>query len=189
MNIAFSGVMIAALLATWSGRLVAQTPRTASDGRAVSFIEYAETGKWKTWSDDRLSIRIPIEWRVAIDATDLNEQILADPTTPFPHLEEWTYRVISDHERRIVVSISLFRGGPEYVQCFCAQQNVHEYLEKDGYKFWALTLPGIDARMFKVASETMRLDIHGRLPKTKSDRIRYIIESARPIEPSRDNAK
>ena len=164
-----------------------QTPK--ADGRPVSFLEYKETGEWQTWSDGRISIRIPNDWHVAIDAKGIDEETNEFPQTQYSHDEEWTYRLISPDESRVVLSVSVFRGGPEFVGCFCAPQNVYEYSEKDGFKIWALTLPGLDARMFKVASKTLRLDIHGRLPGENADQIRYIIESSRPVEPKSPIAK
>jgi len=43
--------------------------------------------------------------------------------------------------------------------------------------------PDIHARVFEVASKTMRIDIHAKLPKKNAECLRHVIESARPIEP------
>lgn len=75
------------------------------------------------------------------------------------------------------------------MECFCAPKEVYEYVEKDGAKIWALTIPGLDARLFKLATKTLRLDIHGKLPKKRPERIQYVIENAKLNEPKSDEAK
>ena len=167
-----------------SGVSAAQEKRPMADGRAVTFVEYSETGTWRTWTDNRLSIRIPDGWIVSIDAKS-NQKSDSDSFDSQDGTEmEWTYRVISSSGKRVKLNIDVVQGGPEFIDCFCAPKDVYEYSEKDGIKIWALSMPDLDTRLFKAASKTMRLDIHGELPDSNSDKMRYIIESARPVEPN-----
>jgi len=160
-----------------------------ADGREVTFVDYRETGKWTTWTDGRLSLRIPEEWLVAIDVPHANQKPSPKAEWQYAHDGKWTYRIISEDGERVILSIVVYSGGPEYVECFCAPKDVYEYVEKDGVKIWALTMPGLDARLFKLATKTLRLDIHGKLPKKNPERIRYVIESTKLIEPRSDVAK
>lgn len=175
-----TAVLLLMLVGASHGQDAANRP--VADVRFVSFVSYEEEGEWKTWKDTRLSIRIPKDWIIAIDARDVDDpegKVLAENCEAN---EAWTYRLIRDDERVVVCSILVCRGGSEFIKCFCAPQEVHEYSKQGEFKIWALTLPSIPARTFKVASATMRLDIHAKLPNKNPERIRYIVESARTIE-------
>lgn len=91
---------------------VAQDPKPVADGRAVSFIDYPETGKWKTWTDGRLSVRIPDEWHVAIDVPDANRKPSPKTEWQYTHDAKWTYRIISEDGERVLLSIVVYSGGP-----------------------------------------------------------------------------
>jgi hypothetical protein len=148
----------------------------------VKFVEYTETGKWNTWSDGRLSIRLPEGWIVAVDAQDVNASHASDKVPGLTAEAQWKYRIIAPNERTVVLTVTLQEGGPDFMECFCAHKKDFDFSEKDGFRFWAISFPDFRARVFKVATKTMRLDIHASLPRKNSERIRYIVESARPIE-------
>lgn len=174
-------VAVCVCLSLWQPNVLFAQGLPIADGRKVDFVDYTETGEWKTWSDSRLTVRIPAGWHVAIDVGGLQKESrgLAD------YDSKWVYRLISKNAQKVPLSISVYRGGSEFVGCFCAPQKVYEHIRNDKFRIWALSLPDLEARMFKVASKTMRIDIHGRFKSEKNaDRTRYIIESARPIEPS-----
>ncbi len=175
-------ITVALVFAGLSRASDAPPKRSTANGRGVTFVKHSESGEWKTWSDGRLSVRLPHDWTVNIDVGPADGSV-TDARASLSHKDEWTYHVKSADGTADAFSILVRRGGPEFIGCFCAPRSVYEYTKADGFKIWALTLPGLNARMFKVASRTLRVDIHGELPSNNADQIRYMIESVRPVEP------
>jgi len=143
------------------------TVETAKPTKPVKFIQYDEQGEWTTWSDTRLSIRIPANWNVAEDETEAKAN-------------EWNYELQNEQGEHIF-AILVKEGGPEWISCFCVPYREYEYTEKKPYKIWAIThkRPKTETRTVKVANEKLRLDIHVMLPTADAQKVRYIAESAR----------
>jgi hypothetical protein len=103
-----------------------------------------------------------------------------------------------DDKRAEVFQVSIVKGGPEWIGCFCAPQADYEYSEIPPYRVWTLTMDmgdDLKTRTVKVANKELRLDIHAalfkvpnevnedraplKLTQSEAELRRYVAESAR----------
>jgi hypothetical protein len=155
---------LACTYAARSGRAQEAGARTAGP---VKFLEYKEVGRWRTWTDGYLSLRVPLDWSVTQDTKRSTES-------------EFFYTVRNARGTELFEA-QVVEGGPEFIGCFCAPQSKYEYSLQEPYKIWAFTLKDGTSTTctFKVANQHLRLDIHADLSSDEDGKLRYAVETAR----------
>lgn len=143
--------------------------------------DYKEVGQWKIWSDGRLKFRIPSNWKVAIEAKSISEKGKSKPLQGFMEDESWRYLLING--KQVEIEITVKRGGPEFIDCFCAPKDKYQLTKKNGVKIWTISMADGRIHTRKMATGAMRMDIHQRMPEHNAELITHVINSTGLVDP------
>ena len=155
-----------------------------SCANGVSLSKYREVGKWNTFENEQIKIRIPENWCVKLDSTCKNEEVstwLHKLLTGGEGKQQWVYSLFDENADKIF-KINVVEGGSEFIYCLCASKSDYDYSKVDKYKVWSIYSKGKKGRTIKVANELYRLDIHLHYSSKYDSFLDYIAESARPVK-------
>ncbi len=139
----------------------------------VEFVNYREEGRWEDWGNEQFTIRIPEDWSISLLGQEEGDR---------------TSYCVRDAAGERKFEVLVVKGGPEFIECFCAPYGKYEYTKRGPWKMWALSMTlgppsnPLRTRTIKVSNKELRLDIHAELPSEDGDKVRYIAESARVVK-------
>lgn len=194
--------ILAVLAATVTTRIAAEAPsypdsNTDAPRRVIAFrpteYEEDESEGWRTFKDERFSIRIPEYWHVYLQLDSEAEETTKEPT--------WEY-MICNEDGVDVIDLTVVDGGPEYIACFCKPPDGScEYAVIDGCKLWAYAIDfsalSVDGRsgdasskdvsatkgrVVKAAGRRYRIDIHASAAGKDVPKVFHVAESVRPTQ-------